>query len=56
VCNGLITDLAVDEVIALRLLLVLHILGLSLLGLVRPNRVFRDVKGLSREIIDIRIR
>jgi hypothetical protein len=35
---GLITDLAIDEVIALRLLLVLHILGLSLLGLVRPDR------------------
>jgi hypothetical protein len=38
VCKGLITDLAVDEVIALRLLLVLHILGLSLLSLVRPDR------------------
>jgi hypothetical protein len=36
--TGLISDLAVDEVIALRLLLVLHILGLSLLGLVGPNR------------------
>jgi hypothetical protein len=34
----LVTDLAVDEVIALRLLLILHILGLSLLSLVRPNQ------------------
>jgi hypothetical protein len=38
VTGGLKTDLAVDEVIALRLLLILHILRLSLLGLVRPNR------------------
>jgi hypothetical protein len=46
VCNGLITDLAIDEIIALRLLLVLHILGLSLLGLVRPNRCSEMVKTL----------
>jgi hypothetical protein len=58
VCTGLITDLAVDEVIALRLLLVLHILGLSLLGLVRPNQVLvmlmSLIKGLSREMTELK--
>jgi hypothetical protein len=55
-CTDLISDLAVDEVIALRLLLVLHILGLSLLGLVRPNRsmMLKSLTGRSRKIIELK--
>jgi hypothetical protein len=47
-CTGLITDLAVNEVIALRLLLVLHILGLSLFSLVRPDRCSVTLISLTK--------